>query len=210
MTSFVGPSLVHKLCLRALLSLLLHNITLWSVLYASRVSFAIILSEGNLRYHLHGLFVFSICILYQVRTNATKQAFLMCIFLCCCSSYVCILFSFFHDIKYSTSFILIPVTPGLLRIRIAKISAHSKKKNVRRKRITLSTTPFYWEPGRDLSIDNNPRFSIFVKYVDPLFLYLAQTLKKLSVFLMKDHDTESKATSKSISSNNPLKFRFSV
>ena len=35
--------------------------------------------------------------------------------------------------------------------------------------ITLSTAPFYLEPSGDLSVDNNTRFGIFVKYINPSF-----------------------------------------
>ena len=48
------------------------------------------------------------------------------------------------------------------------------------------------------------------KYFNPLFFISGPNLKKLGVFLIKDHDTESNAFSKSINNNNPGIFLFSV
>ena len=76
--------------------------------------------------------------------------------------------------------------------------------------IALSTAPLYLEPSGDLPVDNNTRFDIFEKIFQSTFFISGPNLKKLGVFLIKDHDTESNAFSKSINNNNPGIFLFSV
>ena len=47
-------------------------------------------------------------------------------------------------------------------------------------------------------------------YISVHYFISGPNLKKLSVFLIKDHDTESNAFSESINNNNPRIFLFSV